>query len=145
MPKKYIDLIEEVAANDVIQLKKKDAEYGGSWLRRGGVGAWMMCCRKFDRLETQLEKVGYDVLTAAENDSRPEGIIDDIQDLRRYLLLIEGEIRARADNSQVGELAATTIACPKCGNKHIGYRSNLDGSYACSSCGNLWQLKLIEK
>lgn len=91
----YIHLVLEIADNDVRVLKEKDAEYGGSWLKRGGVGAYMMACRKFDRLEEQVKKRGWDVFAAAEADDRAEGILDDIGDLRRYLLLIEAEIKAR--------------------------------------------------
>ena len=113
----YIDRIGEVAGKDVSILKHKDAEYGGSWCKRGGVGAFMMLCRKWDRLETALNPhavagdlreapisvtIGkpipaYDILEAGEQDSREEGILDDIGDLRRYLLLVEAEIRERQD------------------------------------------------
>ena len=91
----YIDKLERLAMEDVVELKRKDAEYGGSWLKRGGVGAYMMACRKFDRLETQVQKVGYDIFKAVEQDKRDEGVLDDIRDLRRYLLLIEAEIQTR--------------------------------------------------
>jgi len=107
----YIDRIESVASNDVHILKKKDAEYGGSWLKRGGIGAFMMLARKWDRLETAMEcdrpKVTmssgtvipaldrYDIIGRAVADSREEGILDDIADLRRYLLLVEAEIRTQ--------------------------------------------------
>ena len=39
-----------------------------------------------------LEK-GWDIFKSIENDRRPEGILDDIQDLRRYLLLVEAHMR----------------------------------------------------
>lgn len=114
----YIDRIGEVAGEDVSILKRKDMEYGGSWCKRGGVGAFMMACRKWDRLETALNPdavagdrreaplsavidkpiPSYDVLEAGVQDTREEGILDDIGDLRRYLLLIEAEIRERRGN-----------------------------------------------
>src|ERR1035437_221151 len=84
---------------DIVVLVKKDAEYGSSWKRRGGVGAWMMALRKIDRLETFLcddGPAGYDIFRAAQVDNRPEGVLDDLRDLRRYLLLIDSEISARA-------------------------------------------------
>lgn len=93
----YIDDVPRVAAQDVVELQRKDAEYGGSWKRRGGVGAFMMLARKWDRLEQQVTQHGYDVFAAAEADARDEGVLDDIRDLRRYLLLVEAELCTRAD------------------------------------------------
>jgi len=77
---------------DVTVLGIKNREYGGSWKKRGGTGAFMMLARKWDRLEEQVRKLQWDVFTAALNDSRKEGVIDDIGDLRRYLLLVESEV-----------------------------------------------------
>lgn len=105
----YTDRLQEVADQDVTTLKEKDREYGGSWLKRGGIGAFMMAARKWDRLETAMEREvvvrmadrtertlhPYDILNRAVADGREEGILDDIGDLRRYLLLIEAEIRER--------------------------------------------------
>lgn len=76
------------AASDCRQLEEKDGEYGGSWCKRGGCGAFMMAARKWDRVELQLRK--HDGLaTALAVDKRQEGILDDLGDLRRYLLLWE--------------------------------------------------------
>lgn len=101
MSKHYIDFLEAVMKKDIEQLKLKDNEYGGSWKKRGGVGAYMNVCRKVDRIENQLSKPGtsemgqYDIFSHISNDKRPEGILDDIRDLRRYLLLIEAEMTAQ--------------------------------------------------
>lgn len=81
-----------IASNDVQTLVKKDASYGGSWKKRGGIGAFMMMARKWDRIETQTEKRGYDIFGAIEASQGPEGLLDDIRDLRCYLLLIEDHI-----------------------------------------------------
>lgn len=100
--------LEAVAAQDVEWLRRKDAEYGSSWKRRGGVGAFMMLARKWDRIESGLrpapddpsradgaragERLApWDILEAIRVDGRSEGIIDDIRDLRRYLMLVETE------------------------------------------------------
>ena len=99
----YIDCLEAVAIQDVAQLKEKDKSYGGSWKKRGGVGAYMMAARKIDRIEVQLSRVPfnaahppqYDIFAHLASDSRPDGILDDIRDLRRYLLLIEAEMMAQ--------------------------------------------------
>jgi hypothetical protein len=105
----YIDNLSTLASGDVIVLKEKDREYGGSWLKRGGVGVFMMLARKWDRLETAMESQAerpvtdatdipidrYDIIQRGVRDQRTEGILDDIADLRRYLLLAEAEIRAQ--------------------------------------------------
>jgi len=91
----YLDELAGVAKDDVDGLLTAEKSYGDSWKRRGGVGAWMMLARKIDRAEFQVAKHGYDVFKAIETDKRTEGIIDDIRDLRRYLMLVEAEMRAR--------------------------------------------------
>ena len=73
------------------ELRRKNApeEYGDSWCKRGGVGAFMMAARKWDRIENTVKQVNWEIFEAVGRDRRPEGILDDIGDLRRYLLLIE--------------------------------------------------------
>jgi hypothetical protein len=73
---------------DIDQLRRKNAEYGGSWIRRGGVGAFMMLARKWDRFEQQMAGKK-DLRQAIAADHREEGLLDDIGDLRRYLMLVE--------------------------------------------------------
>ena len=108
----YRDFLALVAQRDVSTLEQKDREYGGSWLKRGGVGAFMMLARKWDRIEQAMTKdvalrtasgpdmvvAPYDVITRAICDGREEGLLDDIGDLRRYLLLVESEIRCKTSN-----------------------------------------------
>ena len=99
----YRDRLLDIAPQDATVLEAKDRGYGGSWLKRGGVGAFMMLCRKWDRLETAMDREGldrYDIIDRGVADGREEGILDDIGDLRRYLLLVEAEIRERLANSQ---------------------------------------------
>lgn len=100
------DRVREIAEQDAEVLEDKDRQYGSSWRRRGGVGAFMMAARKWDRIETAImphpedptrangSTVGrpvapWDIFGAVAADQRDEGILDDIRDLRRYLLLIE--------------------------------------------------------
>ena len=85
--------LNNLANEDVTGLHEAEQSYGDSWKKRGGVGAFMMLARKWDRLENQVTKVNYDIFQAIQQDTRPEGILDDIQDLRRYLLLVEAEVR----------------------------------------------------
>jgi hypothetical protein len=100
----YISELDRVADDDISALHHAQKNYGNSWKKRGGVGAFMMLARKWDRLETRLSNPPsqsrplfsqYDIFGAVETDARPEGVIDDIRDLRRYLMLVEAELRAR--------------------------------------------------
>jgi|TARA_R100001163_G_C5010270_1_gene156448 hypothetical protein len=86
------DRIKEIALNDAECLDQAEKSYGDSWRKRGGVGAFMMLARKWDRIELQVQTHNYDVFKAYASDPRDEGILDDIQDLRRYLLLVEEHI-----------------------------------------------------
>lgn len=108
-------LIAKLSRDDVFELEEAEKNYGDSWKKRGGVGAMMMLARKWDRIEKALDPkaepgdereaplaaaVGepipaWDILEALRLDTRPEGIIDDVRDLRRYLLLVEAEHEAR--------------------------------------------------
>lgn len=116
----YINELTGVALDDVAALERAQKNYGNSWKKRGGIGAFMMLARKWDRLEKFLSEPPivlaptpdeparpafptYDVLGAIMLDRRAEGIIDDIRDLRRYLMLVEAE--ARAQNYCPGKLA----------------------------------------
>lgn len=87
--------LEAVTAADVAGLVKAGRDYGDSWKKRGGVGAFMMLARKWDRLELAVSAKGYDIFEAIASDGRPEGVIDDVRDLRRYLLLVEQELAHR--------------------------------------------------
>ena len=81
--------IEKIVLTDVDALEKAEESYGNSWRQRGGVGAFMMLARKWDRIENQVQAENYDIFSSYKKDTRQEGILDDIQDLRRYLLLVE--------------------------------------------------------
>ena len=84
--------IQQLADEDVQKLRQAEESYGDSWRGRGGIGAFMMLARKWDRIENQVEKDGYDIFTTIKNDPSDSGILDDIKDLRRYLLLVESHI-----------------------------------------------------
>jgi len=91
----YWDSAREIALADIAQLEDKDASYGSSWKKRGGVGAYMMLARKMDRLEKQVEAFNWDIFEAILQNPDEDGILDDIGDLRRYLFLVETEMRSR--------------------------------------------------
>lgn len=100
--------LSEVLGADEAALKKARKNYGESWCKRGGVGAFMMLARKWDRLENYLSKPPlisdngvplsrpafstFDILEAIKFDRRAEGLIDDVRDLRRYLALVEAKL-----------------------------------------------------
>ena len=83
---KFIGML---ANSDVTALEKAQESYGDSWRNRGGVGAFMMLARKWDRIENQVSGDNYDVFKTITDDPSNDGILDDIRDLRRYLLLVE--------------------------------------------------------
>jgi hypothetical protein len=94
-PKEQSPIIEQVGKLTVIdhvKLEEAEQSYGDSWKQRGGVGAFMMLARKWDRLEKQVTEQGYDIFQAIAYDGREEGVLDDIRDLRRYLFLVEAEV-----------------------------------------------------
>ena len=91
------NLIKLLAHTDVEKLEEAQVSYGDSWCSRGGVGAFMMLARKFDRIENQCKKNGYDIFKTIADDPSSTGILDDIQDLRRYLLLVEGHMTNRKE------------------------------------------------
>tara|TARA_R100000315_G_C5149048_1_gene85354 strand:- start:241 stop:543 length:303 start_codon:yes stop_codon:yes gene_type:complete len=84
--------VNEIAHEDVQKLHEAEKSYGNSWKQRGGVGAFMMLARKWDRIENQTQREKYDIFQTIRIDNREEGVIDDIRDLRRYLLLVEAEM-----------------------------------------------------
>ena len=95
-----MELIRKISEDDLITLKEKGVAYGESWKQRGGIGAFMMLARKWDRIENQAKHGGsnmWDVFSAGieQGVHTKDNILDDIKDLRCYLLLVEAEIRTR--------------------------------------------------
>ena len=102
-------LMEDLAWGDVEALKVAEQSYGTSWKQRGGVGAFMMLARKWDRIENQVKKLGYDVFETALQDPSADGILDDIGDLRRYLLLVESHIFDQLAKDKLSEPTEDTV------------------------------------
>ena len=97
------DRINDLTKQDIDALKKAEISYGDSWRKRGGIGAFMMLARKWDRIENQTNKQGYDMFAAIFADTSDTGLLDDIRDLRRYLLLVEsftGQVLEEANAQQ---------------------------------------------
>ena len=100
------DRIHDLTQLDINALKKAESSYGDSWRKRGGIGAFMMLARKWDRIENQTNKQGYDMFAAIFADTSDTGLLDDIRDLRRYLLLVEsftGQVLEEADTQQANQ------------------------------------------
>jgi hypothetical protein len=107
--------LHEIVDADLEQLNEKERQYGASWKSRGGVGAFMMLARKWDRLENMIGQmrsyqiepgegnrppstvtVGpydlFDHIRAQTRQGGGESLMDTLGDLRRYLLLVEAEV-----------------------------------------------------
>lgn len=88
-----LDYVSDIHRSDFELVKSKEYNYRGSWKKRGGIGAFMMLARKWDRIENHmLAEDGsskYDIFDKMLHDSRGESLIDDIRDLRIYLTLVE--------------------------------------------------------
>jgi hypothetical protein len=101
------EALQNVVDDDVEGLMVARQSYGDSWKKRGGIGAFMMLARKWDRLEQLLTRSNglnqYDVFQHVIWDSQNggEGTIDAIRDLRRYLALVEAELVLRGINLPV--------------------------------------------
>lgn len=91
----------DVTESDLEYIRVKDRSYGASWKKRGGVGAFMMLARKWDRLETMLQRDGikYDIFQCIQAEQNMQGAdgtaLAEIRDLRRYLILVEAEMMSR--------------------------------------------------
>jgi|TARA_R110000824_G_scaffold106188_4_gene250884 hypothetical protein len=93
VPSDILDHVKHLCLEDLASLKKSEKKYGDSWKRRGGVGAFMMLARKWDRIENTVgADFQFNIFSAIDHDSSSTGILDDIRDLRRYLLLVEAEM-----------------------------------------------------
>jgi len=76
-------------AKDRIDLcKKKNEEYGSSWCKRGGAGAFFSVIRKTDRLETQARNRNYDLFNVDEDPNSTESLDETLLDTVAYYLLI---------------------------------------------------------
>ena len=103
-PGRVAELI-RICNRDLVEICQKSKSYRDSWIKRGGVGAFMMLARKWDRLEEQIKAKNWDVIEATLSDEREEGLLDDIQDLRRYLALVESEILLESIAQKRGPVA----------------------------------------
>lgn len=115
------DHLRNVSEEDYQELLHKEKTYKGSWKKRGGVGAFMMLARKWDRIESIAEAgLGhsadqrlsketvsqYDILSILQYETSwgsagMDGtLLAEIRDLRRYLLLVEAELEFRTSQQR---------------------------------------------
>jgi hypothetical protein len=102
MTNNHMDYLDTISAQDVATLREKERTYGGSWKKRGGVGAFMMLARKMDRLENIAAAANYDIFAVIRGeglDGADGTLIAEIRDLRCYLMLVEAEMAAQAEGS----------------------------------------------
>lgn len=106
----HMRYLDRVTTNDLFSVREKEATYQGSWKKRGGVGTFMMLARKWDRIEGILRRRGlvgqYDIFTDL-GDGSDGTLLAEVRDLRRYLLLVEAEVEARANQDRSALLNET--------------------------------------
>lgn len=75
--------------DDLVKLGiKKDSEYGASWCKRLGPGAFFTIWRKIDRLETQCEMRKFDVFNVDEDANSTESLDETLKDAIFYFALL---------------------------------------------------------
>jgi len=109
MDKTLEGLIAHVTQLDVEGILVAEKEYNSSWRKYGGFSAFMNLDRKWSRIVTAVKaNPDKNIFTLVKDDLRAEGIIDDMRDLRRYLILVEAEIHR--PESELAEAYIKNIA-----------------------------------
>ena len=70
-----------MAEERVSLYKEKDKQYGGSWMKDGGLGAYLNLKRKIDRILTRFKR---GTLFSWESDRTGEATLDTLMDLSNY-------------------------------------------------------------
>lgn len=98
-PRSLGERLDALVVDDVRGLVKAESKYGQSWRKRGGCEAFFNLSRKMDRIEVAAAKAGHDIFKAVHMNPAgdgtiggKDGLLDDIRDLRRYLLLVEDHV-----------------------------------------------------
>jgi hypothetical protein len=96
--RKFEHRLKTIVAKDVERLLAGKQKYGDSWRKRGGREAYFNVTRKIDRIERACEQAKVDCDLFAAIQANPasdgevagkDGLLDDIRELRHYLLLTE--------------------------------------------------------
>lgn len=96
----YLDYIPQVMSKINTMVADGHAKYGDSCLSRGPVGLYMMLARKWDRLDKSGKEHNYDMDAAIVANPPPDGLIDDIDDLIVYLVIMRADWLARMNTTQ---------------------------------------------
>ena len=102
MDMKHLDYLRRVVDEDVEHVLMKEETYKGSWKKRGGVGAFMMLARKWDRLQGMLEDYTkqYNIFDLIMTQSR-------LAEGGHQLRLEKGPVDIGADGTVLAEVRAT--------------------------------------
>lgn len=103
----FIYRMTAVSEQDRKVLLEKNRDYGESWKKRGGVGAYMMLARKWDRIENLAKDAGFDIFELYRRN--PGDVRDDIKDLRRYLILVEQEMMREEHEVEDAQFESTLV------------------------------------
>jgi len=135
---RLIEKLRRMMVRDAEFIAKKDNDYGSSWKKRGGVGAYMMLARKWDRIEKQAAVHDYDIFKALQNDD--VGLIDDLIDLSGYLYLVRSE-EAFFEEEVGAEPTANGYVNQdgpyKCPHPPTHRYKHANGNESCDICGAL--------
>ena len=104
----------------------KDVQYGSSWRKRGGAGAFMVIARKWDRIEQVCETrhpAKYDIFDVFEADDRSETILDDCLDLVGYLLILVEHMIEIGHVTKIEELRMSFVPAITPGSAPSGMRN----------------------
>lgn len=126
-------IIRNLADGDIEKLVNAQKSYGHSWISRGLRGAYFVMVRKIDRIENQMRQANFDLPAALSMFPGKDGIIDDIRDLRQYLLLIEAEIIAQK-RLAVAPLTGEMMF------QHRAVEPSGDDVWHCSMCSQTFTL-----
>jgi len=121
--------IERLFADAVNVLVDKGMQYGDSWKKRGGIGAFMMLARKWDRIELEAKEAGWDIFHAI--DISRSDLLDDIRDLRNYLTLVEHEVKyGRRESDSDTSITPDSQESPGASPEELGVGDNGDSQDA---------------
>lgn len=99
----------ELAQQLIAICEKKDREYGSSWKKRGGAGAFFAVVRKWDRLEEQCRMRGYDLFDCSDDPGSTESLEETLGDTINYLLLV---LQTRKQIREVKGAGAGVVPAP---------------------------------
>ena len=136
--------LKSVATSIVETVERKDKEYGASWKKRGGVGAYMMLARKWDRIENISKGQHYDIFQALSDNTGD--VRDDVRDLVGYLLLVLDHMENPGEEVHLpgysGYLPPDPVDKPFTTEGHRGDGNNL---YKCKECKKeVWAKTMFE-